>query len=229
MAEAHASPRASSRFADAAELRSSRSRSGRRAAGRPAPVPIAAAARRRARRDQALWTRCSRCSTARRSARRKGTTLPQGRTSPPAPVPTPPAEPPPSSTSMVPHQPPQLMHHPPELILPPEALVQSAAATSTEEVPNLIDAASAAADRPASSEPTAQPQAGAASDPAEVVRRAFERPVSKPGREGLLADQVGMEVRQVEHWFTNRRKRHWKKGGGGAKGEDDDDEDSMRD
>ena len=34
-------------------------------------------------------------------------------------------------------------------------------------------------------------------------------PYPSPEEKAELAEQVGMEVRQIEHWFTNRRKRHW--------------------
>ena len=51
-------------------------------------------------------------------------------------------------------------------------------------------------------------------DQLDVLRRWFEEhgsdPYPSPEEKTALAERVGMEVRQIEHWFTNRRKRHWK-------------------
>ena len=141
-------------------------------------------------------------------------------------------EPSPSSTSMVPHQPPQLMHHPPELILPPEALVQTRGRHHIDRggpEPLSMQHQPRQTGLPHRSRRRNHKQ-----EQLQILRKWFDAhsndPYPSPDEKVFLADQVGMEVRQVEHWFTNRRKRHWKKGGGGAKGEeDDDDEDSMRD
>ena len=47
-------------------------------------------------------------------------------------------------------------------------------------------------------------------------------PYPSPEEKAELAEQVGMEVKQIEHWFTNYRKRHWsKKASLGADGNDD--------
>ena len=51
-------------------------------------------------------------------------------------------------------------------------------------------------------------------DQLDVLRRWFDEhgsdPYPSPEEKTALAERVGMEVRQIEHWFTNRRKRHWR-------------------
>ena len=37
----------------------------------------------------------------------------------------------------------------------------------------------------------------------------FADPYPTPEEKDVLAQSLGMEIRQIEHWFTNRRKRHW--------------------
>ena len=36
-------------------------------------------------------------------------------------------------------------------------------------------------------------------------------PYPSPEEKVDLAEAVGMEIKQIEHWFTNQRKRHWDK------------------
>lgn len=52
-------------------------------------------------------------------------------------------------------------------------------------------------------------------DQTEILRQWFDDhaadPYPTPNEKAVLAKRVGMEVRQVEHWFTNHRKRHWLK------------------
>ena len=69
-----------------------------------------------------------------------------------------------------------------------------------------------------------------------VLRRWFDAhahdPYPTPVEKTTLAKQCGMEVRQIEHWFTNRRKRHWKPPNQGdivIAQVDDDDDDGMAD
>jgi len=51
------------------------------------------------------------------------------------------------------------------------------------------------------------------SDQLRTLRRWFDDhmddPYPTPREKAILAIEVGMEVKQIEHWFTNRRKRHW--------------------
>ena len=67
-------------------------------------------------------------------------------------------------------------------------------------------------------------------DQLAVLRRWFEQhaedPYPSPEEKSVLAAHCGMEVRQIEHWFTNRRKRHWNKK---LRGSPDDHEQNMMD
>jgi hypothetical protein len=55
-------------------------------------------------------------------------------------------------------------------------------------------------------------------DQLNVLTRWFnahkDDPYPSPEEKFELARMCHMEVRQIEHWFTNRRKRHWSKPGG---------------
>jgi len=50
-------------------------------------------------------------------------------------------------------------------------------------------------------------------DQLATLRRWFDEhssdPYPTPEEKHDLAQQVGMEIKQIEHWFTNHRKRHW--------------------
>jgi len=37
-----------------------------------------------------------------------------------------------------------------------------------------------------------------------------DEPYPTPEEKSVLSKQTGMAIRQIEHWFTNRRKRHWR-------------------
>lgn len=57
-------------------------------------------------------------------------------------------------------------------------------------------------------------------DQLSALRRWFYEhasdPYPTPEEKMVLASEVGMEVKQIEHWFTNHRKRHWAKEQAGA-------------
>jgi hypothetical protein len=61
-------------------------------------------------------------------------------------------------------------------------------------------------------------------DQLNVLTRWFnahaDDPYPSPEEKYELARKCNMEVRQIEHWFTNRRKRHWSKPSGIASPDD---------